>query len=207
MAADSLKTVMERYSFYQDGYQKSALIAVAMIVAMILLVIFDVSVFSNRKRAPEFFTLTCDGSFATVTPLSQPYVKDSKVLSWAATAIVSAYSLDYVHYREQLEKNAVHFTALGWQSFGNVFKASRNLETVIEKQLIVSSMPTSAPVITKRGVLNGRYTWQVDMPILVTYQNKDTDLQQSLNVTVNIVRTPLSDGQDGIAISQYIATE
>ena len=31
-------------------------------------------------------------------------------------------------------------------------------------------------MITKRGVLNGRYTWQITMPILVTYQNKDTNI-------------------------------
>lgn len=207
MAADSLKTVMERYGFYQEGYKKASLLVFFLLVFMVLLIVLDFSLFQNRKRSPEFFTLTCDGSFATVTPLSQPYVVDSKVLSWAATAISSAYSMDYIHYREQLERNSIRFTPQGWRSFGRVFKQSRNLETVVERKLIVSSVPTAAPVITKRGVLNGRYTWQVEMPILVSYQNKDTDIQQSLKVTVNVVRTPLSEGQDGIAISQYIATE
>lgn len=207
MASDSLTTVMERHGFYQDGYKKASLIVVAMLVLSVMLLVLDFSLLANRKRPPEFFTLTCDGNFATVTPLSSPYVSDAKVLSWAATAISSAYSMDYIHFREQLESNSTHFTPLGWRSFGDVFKASRNLETVIDRKLIVSSVPTAAPVITKRGVLNGRYTWQVEMPILVSYQNKDTDIQQSLKVTVNVVRTPLSEGQDGIAISQYIATE
>ena len=121
--------------------------------------------------------------------------------------VSAAYSFDYVHYREQLEKASHYFTYAGWKGFGEVFKAARNLETVLEKKLLVSAVATSAPMITKRGVINGRYTWQVTMPILVTYQSSETNIQQALNVVINVTRVSMQVNPEGIAVTQYIASE
>ncbi len=207
MAEKSLETVVERNHFYRDGYQKLSLIAVVLLVSAVALSFVNLHLQSHRKRPPEFFAMTCDGNFATITPLSNPMVTDAKLLAWANRVIASVYSFDYVHYREQLEGASHHFTSVGWRGFGGVFRAARNLETVLEKKLLVSSVSTAAPLITKRGVINGRYTWQVSMPIIVTYESSNTNIQQALDIVVNIQRVSMYHNADGIAVNQYIASE
>jgi len=207
VAEKSLEVVLERRQFYQDSYKTLALAIITLLVLAVGLATLNFHFMSHRKRAPEFFAMTCDGGFATVTPLSSPYVTDAQLLAWTNHVVTSVYSFDFVHYREQLENASHFFTARGWKSFGDIFKKARNLETVLEKKLLVSAIPTAAPMITKRGVLNGRYTWQITMPILVTYQNKDTNIQQALHVVINIMRVSMLQNPDGIAVAQYIASE
>ena len=207
MAEKSLEIVVERNHFYQDGYRKLSLIFMLLLVSAVFLGFVNSHLRSVSKRPPEYFAMTCDGNFATITPLSDPMVSDAKLLAWANRVITTVYSLDFVHYRGQLESASHFFTAIGWRGFGTVFQSARNLETVLEKKLLVSAVPTAAPLIEKRGVINGRYTWQVNMPILVTYESNDTKIQQALDVIINIQRVSMSRNADGIAISQYIASE
>ncbi len=207
MTEQSLEIVVERNHFYRDGYRKLSLIFMVLLTSAIMLFFVNSHLSKTQKRPPEFFAMTCDGNFASVIPLSEPMVSDAKLLAWANRVITSVYSFDFVHFREQLEDSSHYFTARGWQEFGRVFQSARNLETVLEKNLLVSAVPTAAPLIEKRGVINGLYTWQVSMPILVTYQSNETNIQQALDVIINIQRVSMYRNSDGIAISQYIASE
>lgn len=207
MAEKTLEVVLARQAFYQESYRKLALAVVLLSLLAVALASLNYHYLSHRKRPPEFFAMTCDGNFATLTPLSQPYVTDAQLLAWANKVLTSVYSFDFVHYREQLEKVSHSFNSAGWRSFGEVFRKARNLETVLSKRLLVSAEPTAAPTITRRGVVSGRYTWQVSMPILVTYQNSDTNIQQALDVIINVTRVSMQQNPDGIAVAQYIASE
>jgi intracellular multiplication protein IcmL len=207
VAEKTLEVVLERKRFYQDSYQSLMLAVVILLLMIFAAGWLNYSLMGKRARPPEFFAMTCDGNFATLTPLSQPYLTDAQLLAWANRVITSVYSYDFVHYREQLESMSHHFTPLGWKGFGDIFRKARNLETVSQKRLLVSARPMAAPMIDRRGVINGVYTWQLTMPILVTYQNKDANIQQALNVVVNIRRVSMLQNADGVAVSQYIASE
>ena len=70
MAKKSLELVVERNSFYRDNYQKLSLVLVVMLLSVVFLSWLNFHLLSNRSRPPEYFAMTCDGNFATITPLS-----------------------------------------------------------------------------------------------------------------------------------------
>ena len=71
--------------------------------------------------------------------------------------------------------------------------------------MVASSVATGAPVILDQGVINGRYAWKVQMPLLVTYQSSTEQIQQSLIITMVVSRVPTVDMPRGIAIVSFVA--
>ena len=81
---------------------------------------------------------------------------------------------------------------------------SNNLDAVKAKKLIVSAVATRAPIILQKGILNGKYAWRVQMPILVTYQSASEFSQQNNVVTMLITRVSTLNSPRGIGISQFV---
>ena len=97
------------------------------------------------------------------------------------------------------------FTAEGWDQFINALASSNNLEAVKAKKLVVSAVATSAPVILQKGILNGRYAWRIQMPMLVTYQSASEFSQQHMTVTMLVSRVDTLNSPRGIGIAQFVS--
>ena len=97
------------------------------------------------------------------------------------------------------------FTSDGWNQFITALSESNNLDAVKTKKLVVSAVATAAPVILQKGLLNGRYAWRIQMPILVTYQSASEFSQQNLNVTMLVTRVDTLNSPRGIGIAQFIS--
>jgi intracellular multiplication protein IcmL len=138
-------------------------------------------------------------------PLTQPCLATESILVFANEAVVSAYSYDFVNYKQQLDHTSHYFTTDGWQSFKLALDNSNNLNKVIEKKLVVYAVAQGSPVILSQGVVNNKFTWKVQMPTLITYQAANEQVQQHLVVTMIIVRTNSSEGMRGLGISSFVA--
>jgi len=93
---------------------------------------------------------------------------------------------------------------MGDTVFEMPLQQSNNLDAVKAKKLIVSAVATRAPIILQKGLLNGAYSWRVQMPILVTYQSASEFSQQNNVVTMLITRVPSLNSPRGIGISQFV---
>uniref|UniRef100_UPI00064188B2 DotI n=1 Tax=Legionella pneumophila TaxID=446 RepID=UPI00064188B2 len=129
---------------------------------------------------------------------------DSAVLQWANQAAIAAFTYNFVNYRDELQASSGFFTAEGWDQFLGALEQSNNLDAVKAKKLVVSAVATRAPIILQKGVLNGRYSWRVQMPILVTYQSASEFTQQNNVVTMLITRVSTLNSPRGIGISQFV---
>ena len=138
-------------------------------------------------------------------PFTQPVLSKAVLLQWVQRAIIASYTYNFLTYREQLTQASEFFSDRGWKSFMSAFKASRNLETVIAKKLSTTAVATGAPVILDQRVLNGRYTWQIQMPILVSYESGTQKIQQTYNVVVLVQRVSTLTSPKGVAIVQFYA--
>lgn len=203
--SDGLETVALRQNFYRDGYRR--LLGVVTILALIAVVMVSIIAYLayHQKKRPEYFATTQDGRILPIYPLSSPIVSQEQLLQWANQAAISVYNYSFVNYRKELQEASDYFTPEGWKSFEDALTRSSNLETVIKKKLVSSAVATGAPVVEKRGILNGRYTWRISMPLLITYESASDVIQQSLIVTMNIVRVPVINTPKGIAIAQFFA--
>lgn len=204
MPEDALQLVQLRNNFYRDNYRRVVIIVLLLVVANAILGGGVYYLFTNRP-SPQYFATSPDGRITKLYPLSQPVISTPALLNWVTQAAVAAYTYNFVDYRKQLQDASEFFTPEGWRNFEEALVKSRNLETVIAKKLVVTAVPTGAPVVTDRRVIGGRFSWKISMPVLVKYQSASTSYQQPLVLTIIVTRVPILSDPKGVAITQFIA--
>lgn len=200
---DTLAVVGLRNNFYKDS-QRKIIVALMVSVAVNFILGFLVIYMITHPPEPRYFATSINGRITPLYPLDQPNQSDSAVLQWANQAAIAAFTYNFVNYREELQASSGFFTAEGWEQFLTALDQSNNLDAVKTKKLIVSAVATRAPVILQKGILNGRYSWRVQMPILVTYQSASSFTQNNYVVTMLITRVSTLNSPRGIGISQFI---
>lgn len=195
-----LDAVMMRNQFYRDGYTRlvAAVIAMAVInLALLGLVIYRVA----NPPQPQYFATTADGRVILEHPLTDPSLSDDAVLQWTANSVHKAFSLDFVHWREQLQDASVNFTQSGWNYFSETLKKSDNLKTLVDLKMVANADVTGAPQVIQKAVVDGHYAWSIRMPMLITYTNNEKTISQPVKVTVIVLRQPVRDYPQKIAIN------
>lgn len=198
-----LVTVLSRNDFYHDAYRRVVFALVLLFFINCGLAIAIVFKYFNPPE-PQYFATTPEGVVIQIHPLSDPTVTDSYVTQWTADAVRQAFSADYVHWRKQLQDASSNFTPSGWRYFLNALQASNNLDTLTNLKMVSSAELTAAPQITARTVINGRYAWKIQMPILITYTDGKQNINMTWNVTLIVVRMPVSDYPQRIAINNFL---
>jgi intracellular multiplication protein IcmL len=203
MAEDALAVVQLRNQFYKDSQRKVMLALLVAILANFLLGCLLIYIITHPP-APKYFATSINGRITPLFPLNDPNQSDSAVLQWANQAAIAAFTYNFVNYRDELQASSGFFTAEGWDQFLNALQQSNNLDAIKAKKLIVSAVATRAPIILQKGVLNGSYSWRVQMPILVTYQSASEFTQQNNVVTMLITRVSTLNSPRGIGIAQFV---
>ncbi len=203
MAEDALTVVRLRNQFYKDSQRK---VMLALLVAMLANFLLGGLLFYliTHPPAPKYFATSINGRITPLFPLDEPNQSDSAVLQWANQAAIAAFTYNFVNYRDELQASSGFFTAEGWDQFLTALQQSNNLDAVKAKKLIVSAVATRAPIILQKGILNGSYSWRVQMPILVTYQSASEFTQQNNVVTMLITRVSTLNSPRGIGIAQFV---
>ncbi|HVV69309.1 MAG TPA: type IVB secretion system apparatus protein IcmL/DotI [Gammaproteobacteria bacterium] len=203
---DAIEVVRLRNNFYRDGYRR-VLSALLLLVLINIIMAGILAYLVTHPAKPQYFATTRDGKIIRMYPLSEPAISTSELLQWAATAATAANTYNFVNYRKELQAASEYFTPTGWKEYQDALKASRNLETVTSKKLTVNAVATGAPIIVDQGVVNGRYKWKIQMPILVTYESSSTNISQPSLVTMLVSRVSTLDTPKGIAIDAFYMTE
>lgn len=207
MSNDAVEIVTLRNNFYRDNYRRVVLALLLMILVNIILALIIAYQITHRPE-PRYFATSTDGRITPLYALSDPVVTREELLQWATRAATAAYTYDFVTYRAELQDVANEFfTPEGWKEFRAGLERSRNLETIVDKKLVSSAVATGAPIIQESGMINGRYAWKVQLPMLVTFESASMKIRQPLLVTMVITRVSTLDNPKGIAIAQFYATE
>lgn len=204
MKYNGLKLVLERHAFYNDKYRLS-LIALGLLLVLNLLLLVGIIYGVTHPRPPEFFATTADGRIINVHPLNDPVVTDDFILQWSATVARSAFDLDFVNWKEELQRLTSKFTPSGWAWFLQQLKGSNNLATIQDLKMVSDAKITGAPQLLRKAVVGGHYAWEVQIPLLVTYQNQKRNITQTVMLTMVILRMPVKDYPQRIAVNNFIA--
>lgn len=200
---DAIQNILSRYEFYRDRYRWVVYALLAQSLAMVIAVI-TISYLARKEPEPRYFATRADGALIRLIPLREPMLTRSAVLSWAGRAATGAFTFDFVNFRQQLQDAAQAFTPEGWRSFLKALEDSRNLEAVKERKLVVTAALQGAPVLLTEGVVNGRYQWRIEMPIVVAYQSGSDSQRQSMLVVLTVSRVPVLEFPEGIGITQFV---
>lgn len=200
---DALVAINKRNAFYQRMQHHLAVLFLISIATNILLL--TTSIYQHRNPpAPRYFPISINGRILPLYPLNQPNQTDDAVMSWATEAAIAAFSYSYVNYREELQASSGFFTGEGWKAFLQALADSNNLEAVKEKRFVVSARVVGIPKVLDKGFLGERYTWRLQIPLQVTYQNADEYTQQYSLVTLLVTRESTLNAPRGIGIAQFV---
>lgn len=204
-ALKALGSVVIRNEFYRDGYR--SLLRIAVIEAMIIIGLVVVMFYVIHIHQPEnrYFATTEDGRLVPMVALNEPNLSTPALMSWSAQAATEVMTFGFHDYRRRLQEASRNFTRVGWASFTTALEKSRIIEMVEHNQQVVTAAPASAPVLISEGLVKGRYQWQVDLPIVVSYQAGSATRADNLLLTLLIVRVPKLESPNGVGIEQWIA--
>jgi intracellular multiplication protein IcmL len=201
---NALATVLLRNLFYRDAY-KRVILCVFLVVILDVLLGASVVYKSMQSPPPQYFAATPDGRIIQQHPLSDPVFSDAHVLAYVSKATSVIYQRDYVHWQAQLQTISDYFSPPGWRNFIATLKANNNLNTLTQFKMVTKVTITGAAQILRKGVLGGHYSWVVKIPVLVQYLSPShATISQSLDITYIIIRTPVQDNPDRIAINNFL---
>jgi intracellular multiplication protein IcmL len=206
MSQEALDTLAIKNNFYRDGYNRMKIICMLLIFLSMSLCVLAY-ILGSSCPTPAYFATTSSGEIMKLEPLSRPNMSTNNLLQWATQAATSAYTYNFVNYKEALNAVRGNFTAVGYQNFIQALTDANNLTTVIDKKLIVSAVPTNTPVIIKEGIAGSNYAWLIQLPLLISYQSANESSRQEITVTMLITRLSTLDSPDGIGIAQFVVAE
>lgn len=138
-------------------------------------------------------------------PLSNSFLTDANVSTWASLATSDILSLSYHNHKKRFAIISEYFTDQGWQSFVRANEKSGLIETMEIEQQSFTAIAATVPIVTQRGVEKGRYQWRVRVPINLVRRSKSKATQTDMPVVLTIVRTNDQKYPFGIAIDKWDA--
>lgn len=203
MNQNKMQEVQLQQRYPKDGL-KTLFLGLLLTTGVVVLLSVFLAYLITHPPAPQYFATSVHGRVTPIVALDEPNQSDSAVLQWANQAAIASYTYNFVNFQNELKAASVYYTNTGWQQFMSALEQSNNLNVLRAKKLIVSAVATRAPIILEKGMLNGRYAWRVQMPMLVTYQSASEFSQQNIVVTMLISRISTIESPRGIGISQIL---
>ncbi|MES2212278.1 MAG: type IVB secretion system apparatus protein IcmL/DotI [Pseudomonadota bacterium] len=199
----AVETVVLRNFFYRDNYYRMMTLTLWLLLLAFALMGFIYFQQATRPT-PKYFATTPDGALIELIPLDEPNLSPNTLLQWATQAATASYTFNFVNYRQAFQDARIYFTPDGYNNFIKAIEASRNLEAVKQKKLVVSAVPTGVPVVVNEGRISGRYAWQIEMPMLISYQSANERIVQNIKLTMLVLRVSTLESPRGLGIGQFI---
>lgn len=158
----------------------------------------------------RFFATQPNGSLIQLVPLSKPIMSSADLGNWVAEHVSQAFTMSWTSYRQDQMRASHAFTRAGWQSYLRGVQNAKIIKLITNEQVNMTAAVTAAPVLVNTGHLgNGNIWWDYQFPMVWTY-NAGTGSpigthNQSVVVTVRVVRVPQTESPKGVLVAQIIA--
>lgn len=205
-ADDSTAVIVElRQQYVKDHLPLLALVVLAQLVLIGILGFF---IFIQLVSLPEpvYFNLNQDGQIIEPAPLDKPDLTNAAMLNLVNEAVNLAFTFNYSNVKNHVNLLRPYLDDRGIKTYLQAMQDDSIMRQVIPKQLIVSAKATKAPQIIREGVFKGRYTWRVQMPLMVYYENSEAIQRQELNIDIIVWRVPEIVSPNGIKITSFRST-
>lgn len=188
----------EFYRIYQPRFIFMLMGAIVVAMIWVGIVVFQV----YHRPLPTFYAIQPNGQRMTLEPQDLPSLRPDTILRFATKAAVAAYTFDFVNYKAEIGSARPYFTSAGWSNY--LQSVAEVIKGITANKLFISAVVAGAPVISNQGELDGIYSWQVQIPFLVTYQSAQSAEQAKYTVSVTIVRTPTTIDPIGMGIDSFV---
>lgn len=195
--------VTESKDWYRSQYVRMT--KAVFVVLGILFLSFLLNLFLLFKEPPtRFFATSNDLRVVELTPLDDPLVTDVGLSNWVAEVVSETFSYSFVEWREKFVEIRQHYTDQSYKNLLLAIRESGNLDMVRKNRLVSKAgVDPSRVIITNRGLLNGKQTWRLEVPLNVTYESSEgTTNRQELMGMVVVQRVSVVEHPRGVKIIQ-----
>lgn len=204
MALEYSQLEETRSNFYRDSYRKLLNILIFLVgLAIVLSLFLGYSILSTSQS--QYFASTTSGEVIPMHSLSEPVVTSDFILKWSSLLARQVYNLNFNEWEQQLQQVQPSFTENGWQAMNRALQSSGLISAIEQNKLVTSAVVVGAPVILTREILQGRFTWTVQFPLLITYTSANESRKQTVVITMRISRVPVLDVSQGIQCDGFVA--
>jgi intracellular multiplication protein IcmL len=201
---DTLRRVNMRNNFFWVQY-RVLLTALFLTGVLLLAGLGGLYHFATFEPPHKYIPTTPDFKVLVSPPLNEEYIKEGDAIEVATSGLRGVYTYDFVNWQDQLTSAQKWFTVEGWNAFGNEFKESGAITSVIRRGQVVSIRLIEGPIVKQKGLNNNqRFTWLVEFPKAeVTYRafnGKDT-VSFVYKINIEVVRENLGVYSKGAAIN------
>ena len=200
MAVEELQIIRLRKDFNRDGFRKVLFILGVFIVVIILLIATSIYLLLD-KPAPVKFSTDNEWRIVKPVPMEQPYLAQSDLIQWVSNVLPGLFNYDFINYKDELQKNEHYFTENGWKKFLSLLNSYVAYATVARAKLFINGSAEGAPFILNQGLLAGRYSWWVQMPVSINYSG---GYSRALDLQVLVVRVSTLNNLYGVAIENML---
>jgi Type-IV b secretion system, inner-membrane complex component len=138
-------------------------------------------------------------------PLDQAHRSASEMAEWLTMSVSEVLTFKNANLNDVLEQNKKYFDANGQAQFV-AFMNEKNMTKVLETgNFNMHPFVQQTPLVLNQGVVDGRYRWLFEVPVMVSYLERGTKgytkntkpVNQEIVLTLQIGRTTdLSAGKD-----------
>jgi intracellular multiplication protein IcmL len=182
-----------------------------LIMSIIIMLTSGVIVYQlTHRHSPVFHAVYQDAQGwhdRILKDLPVPIVRREVILERAALAATSAFTFDAAHYQEQVNiVSQEFFNDNGGKAYLKALETSGVRKAVEQNGLLVSAVVQKPAVILRQGMLIGRYSWKVQVPIMVAYRSTSDVQQKQYIVNMLILFSDTRKMPKGIGIEQFTVT-
>lgn len=153
----------------------------------------------------KYFT-TENGRIIKANPLDEPAYSQSDVAKFGADTIRESFTLDFVHYRNQMTAVEERYSEGGFPDYYKAL-ATSNVLAAVKDQRMNLSVEVSPGVIRSRGKPGGVHTWEFQYPVTLKLDGQQTSSPaQRFYFTVRIQRVDEREKNAGLEVTQIITS-
>ena len=193
--------------------RKNRIVFRTVIAAAVVIIGLMIAIFwrIRNPEEPRYFQVRVEQGkkqFIPLQVLNSRLFSRQDLLMWVQEVVGNIYTFNAVTYKQKFDYMLTNdFTSNGASSFRQTLDDSQLLKQVITQQLNLTGLVSGQPVILQQGPLMGQYTWKVQMPVLLTFENANQMATKRIIVTVLIVNVPTQDSPQAIAIQELWSEE
>lgn len=151
-------------------------------------------------KKTEVIAATDSAQIVRSAALTDPFVTESKVLSFADECMRTTFSHDFVNFRRTTNEALKCYTTDGANAMGSALQPI--LDDLKTRRLVMSSSPDTPVLYNGPYILDGRTTWEVRVPVKLMFQGQGNRFPPLEKLAmIQIVRVPLEENARAISMN------
>jgi intracellular multiplication protein IcmL len=188
---------------YRDGFKN--MLRIVFMMGIVIFGLMGVVFYYISSVLPQdrYWAVTIEGESMPMVDLGDPNVNNASLLAWASRAASDIMTFGFNDIGDRFAHSRTYFSQEGWDSFSEAMAKSGLLRNVTAVQQIVTSIPRDVPVLAGAMMRKGKYTWIVDVPLVMTIRAGSASASQIASVRMYIVKMPTTQNPTGVGIQTW----